>query len=77
MILEDDFIDYDLTLIEYINEIVRSFKEISNKEFITNYHKYENPIKINDLLENHLKYTLFRKLAKTLPAFFLVVLLLP
>ena len=44
--IEDDFIDYDLTLIEYINEIVRSFKEISNKEFITNYHKYENPIKI-------------------------------
>ena len=29
----------------------------------------ENPIKINDLLENHLKYALFRKLAKTLPAF--------
>ncbi len=44
--IEDDFIDYDLTLIEYINEIVRSFKEISNKEFITDYHKYENPIKI-------------------------------
>ena len=35
-IIEDDFIDRDLTIHDYINEIVKSFQEISNKEFIVN-----------------------------------------
>ena len=35
-IIEDDFIDSDLSIADYINEIVKSFKEISKKEFIIN-----------------------------------------
>ena len=33
---EDDFIDEDLSMREYLNEIIRSFKETSDKEFILN-----------------------------------------
>ena len=32
--IEDDFIDKNLSLFDYIKEIVISFKEISNKQFI-------------------------------------------
>ena len=35
-IIEDDFIDSDLSIADYINEIVKSFQEISKKEFIIN-----------------------------------------
>ncbi len=35
-IIEDDFIDRDLSIAEYVNEIVKSFQEISKKEFIVN-----------------------------------------
>jgi two-component system sensor histidine kinase RegB len=45
-IIEDDFIDRDLTISHYINEIVKSFQEISDKEFIVNYDQYSNPINI-------------------------------
>ena len=31
--IDDDFIDYNFSLQDYINEIVRSFLEISDKEF--------------------------------------------
>ena len=34
---EDDFIDKDMTMRDYLNEIVSSFKEISNKKFIVNF----------------------------------------
>ena len=34
--IEDDFIDKNLTIYDYINEIVKSFQEISNKKFIIN-----------------------------------------
>jgi len=31
-------------LLDYVNEIVRSYKEISNKEFVINLEDYNNPI---------------------------------
>jgi two-component system sensor histidine kinase RegB len=50
-IIEDDFIDRDLTISQYINEIVKSFQEISNKEFIVNYDQYSNPINITKSID--------------------------
>ena len=34
--IEDDFIDRDLSMEEYVDEIVKSFEEVSKKEFIVN-----------------------------------------
>ena len=34
---EDDFIDKDLTMRDYLSEIISSFKEISKKKFIFNF----------------------------------------
>jgi len=45
-IIEDDFIDRDISMSHYINEIVKSFQEISDKEFIVNYNQYSNSQKI-------------------------------
>ena len=45
--IDDEFIDYNLSLQDYINEIVRSFQEISDKEFTINLELHENPIKTN------------------------------
>jgi len=42
--IEDGFIDSNLSLLDYVNEIVRSYKEISNKEFVINLEDYNNPI---------------------------------
>jgi len=42
--IDDDFLDYNFSLQDYINEIVRSFREISNKEFIVNLESHQNPI---------------------------------
>ena len=50
-IIEDDFIDRDLTISHYINEIVKSFQEISDKEFIVNYDQYSNPINITKSID--------------------------
>ena len=47
-IIEDEFIDNNITIKEYITEIVKSYEEISNKEFILNFKqdsKYINFIK--------------------------------
>jgi len=49
--IEDDFIDRDTTLSEYIKEIVKSFKEISNKKFIVNFDQNSNPLKITKSIE--------------------------
>tara|TARA_B100001142_G_scaffold24870_1_gene22653 strand:+ start:2172 stop:3452 length:1281 start_codon:yes stop_codon:yes gene_type:complete len=38
-IVEDEFIDNNITIKEYINEIVKSFEQISNKKFILDYEK--------------------------------------
>jgi two-component system sensor histidine kinase RegB len=48
---EDDFIDKDLTMRDYINEIVSSFKEISNKKFICNFDQDSNVKKITKSIE--------------------------
>ena len=39
---EDDFIDEDLTIRDYLKEIISSFKETSEKEFIFNYNQDVN-----------------------------------
>ena len=49
--IEDGFIDSNLALNDYVNEIVRSYKEISNKEFLVNLEDYKNPININKSVE--------------------------
>jgi len=49
--IEDDFIDRDTALSEYIKEIVKSFKEISNKKFIVNFDQNSNPLKITKSIE--------------------------
>ncbi len=48
---EDEFIDKDLTIRDYLNEIILSFKEISNKNFVFNYDQYSNEKKITKSIE--------------------------
>jgi len=49
--IEDDFLNIDLSLNDYVSEIVRSYKEISKKSFIVNVDKYKNPINTNKSIE--------------------------
>jgi len=49
--IEDEFIDSNLYLNDYVKEIVRSYQEISNKEFIVNLENYKNPIKTHKSIE--------------------------
>ena len=49
--VEDDFIDKDLTMVDYINEIIKSFKETSKKNFIINFDQYSNSLKITKSIE--------------------------
>ena len=42
--IEDGFIDSNVSLNDYVNEIVRSYQEISNKEFVINLEHYKTPI---------------------------------
>jgi len=49
--IKDDFLNISLSLSDYTNEIVRSYQEISKKEFIINLERYKNPININKSLE--------------------------
>ena len=48
---EDDFIDKDLSMKDYLIEIVSSFKEISKKNFILNFDQYSNNRKITKSIE--------------------------
>ena len=48
---EDDFIDEDISLREYIKEITSSFKETSQKEFFLNFDQDSNPKKITKSIE--------------------------
>ena len=50
-IVEDDFIDRDLTMVDYISEIIKSFKETSKKNFILNFDQYSNSLKISKSIE--------------------------
>ena len=48
---EDDFIDKDIAVREYLSEIISSFKEISKKNFIFNFDQDSNPKKITKSIE--------------------------
>ena len=48
---EDDFIDEDLNFKKYINQIVNSFEETSNKKFILNFDQDASPRKIPKSIE--------------------------
>jgi two-component system sensor histidine kinase RegB len=49
--IEDDFIDKDLSLAEYVDQIVKSFKEISDKKFIVNFEQNLNSFQIKKPIE--------------------------
>ena len=48
---EDDFIDKDQTMKDYLSQIISSFKEISKKNFIFNFDQYLNSKKITKSIE--------------------------
>ena len=50
-IIEDDFIDRDLTMADYLSEIIKSFKETSKKIFIMNLDQFSNPLNITKSIE--------------------------
>ena len=50
-VVEDDFIDKDITLQNYVKEIVSSFKEISDKDFIINTEQNYNSFEISKSIE--------------------------
>tara|TARA_Y100001970_G_scaffold288601_1_gene416406 strand:+ start:103 stop:1398 length:1296 start_codon:yes stop_codon:yes gene_type:complete len=49
--VDDDFLNSDLPLNEYVNEIVRSYKKISKKEFYVNTIDYKTSINITKSIE--------------------------
>ena len=49
--INDEFLNTNFTLFEYINEIVRSFQEISNKKFDINITEFKNKIRIGKSTE--------------------------
>ena len=50
-IIEDNFIDKDLSIADYVNEIVKSFQETSKILFIVNYDQNSNSLEIIKSLE--------------------------
>ncbi len=50
-VVEDDFIDKNITLHNYVKEIVNSFEEISDKNFIINTEQNYNSLEISKLIE--------------------------
>ena len=48
---EDEFIDKDLTMRDYLSEIILSFKEISKKKFVFNFDQFSNIKKITKSIE--------------------------
>ena len=48
---EDEFIDKDISIHDYLYEIISSFKEISKKDFIFNFDQDSNPKKITKSIE--------------------------
>ena len=49
--IEDNFIDRDLTIADYVKEIVKSFKETSKKEFIVNLDQNSNSLLVTKSIE--------------------------
>ena len=45
--IDDRFLELNLDFYDYLNEIVRSYQEISDKKFILNIENHKNPIKIS------------------------------
>ena len=50
-LIKDDFINQNLSLADYVNEIIKSFEEISNKIFIVNLEQDSNPFQITKSIE--------------------------
>ena len=48
---EDEFIDKDISIRDYLHEIISSFKEISKKEFVFTFYQDSNPKKISKSIE--------------------------
>ena len=48
---EDEFIDKDISIRDYLHEIISSFKEISKKDFVFNFDQDSNPKKISKSIE--------------------------
>ena len=46
-----DVVDNDLTIKDYLKQIISSFKEISKKKFVFNYDQYSNIKKITNSIE--------------------------
>ena len=49
--IDDEFIDHDLTLSNYVNEIINSFENISKKKFFFQNNQNTNPIKFKRSIE--------------------------
>jgi len=49
--IEDEFIDRDITISEYVFEIIKSFQKISEKKFIINSDEDKNPLSITKSIE--------------------------
>ena len=49
--VEDDFIDKDISISDYINEIVKSFQELSKKKFTVNCDQNSNSLNITKSIE--------------------------
>ena len=50
-IIEDDFIDRDLSIADYVSEIVKSFQETSKKIFVVNFDQNSNSLDITKSIE--------------------------
>ena len=50
-IIEDNFIDKDLSIADYLNEIVKSFEETSKKKFVINFSENLNILHISKSIE--------------------------
>ena len=48
---EDEFIDKDISIRDYLHEIISSFKEISKNDFVFNFDQDSNPKKISKSIE--------------------------
>ena len=49
--VEDSFIDKDLTIVDYVSEIIKSFRETSKKNFVINFDQFSNSLKITKSIE--------------------------
>ncbi len=49
--IEDNFIDRDLTIVDYVTEIIKSFRETSKKKFIINFDQYSNSLNVTKSIE--------------------------